>query len=83
MLVLRSQHSQIGVRMRGCLYGQVQLLAQLGRSGSLLRLAESASIAASSKSIDELKHATMDYLDNHNGRPKPYVGTKTAVEIFQ
>jgi hypothetical protein len=27
------------------------------------------------KSVDELKHI-MDYLNNHNGRPKPYVWTK-------
>jgi hypothetical protein len=31
---------------------------------------------------DELKHAIMDYLDNHNGHPKPYIWTKTATEIF-
>jgi hypothetical protein len=24
----------------------------------------------------------MDYLDNHNGHPKPYIWTKTATEIF-
>jgi hypothetical protein len=35
------------------------------------------------KSVDELKQAITDYLDNHNGRPKPYVWTKTVVEIFQ
>jgi len=29
-----------------------------------------------------LKQAIMDYLDNHNGHPKPYVWTKTAAEIF-
>jgi hypothetical protein len=34
------------------------------------------------KSVDELTHAIMDYLDHHNGSPKPYVWTKTAVEIF-
>ena len=34
------------------------------------------------KSVDELKQAIMDYLDNHNGNPKPYVSTKTAAEIF-
>ncbi|MGO9684185.1 MAG: IS630 family transposase, partial [Beijerinckiaceae bacterium] len=34
------------------------------------------------KSVDELKQAIMDYLDNHNGHPKPYVWTKTAAEIF-
>ena len=36
----------------------------------------------SRKSVDELKQAIMDYLDNHNGHPKPYVWTKTAAEIF-
>lgn len=34
------------------------------------------------KSVDELKQAIMDYLDNHNDRPKPYVWTKTTAEIF-
>ena len=34
------------------------------------------------KSVDELKQAIMDYLDNHNGHPKPYAWTKTAAEIF-
>src|SRR6266850_443497 len=34
------------------------------------------------KSVDELKQAIMDYLDNHNGHPKPYGWTKTAAEIF-
>jgi hypothetical protein len=24
----------------------------------------------------------MDYLDNHNGHPKPDIWTKTAIEIF-
>src|ERR1700719_1083207 len=34
------------------------------------------------KSVDELEQAIMDYLDKHNGHPKPYVWTKTAAEIF-
>ena len=34
------------------------------------------------KSVDELKQAIMDYLDKHNGHPKPYIWTKTATEIF-
>src|SRR5580693_8494617 len=34
------------------------------------------------KSVDELKQAIMNYLDNHNGHPKPYIWTKTATEIF-
>ena len=34
------------------------------------------------KSVDELKQAIMDYLNHHNGSPKPYVWTKTAAEIF-
>src|SRR5206468_3899079 len=34
------------------------------------------------KSVDELKQAIMDYLDNHNGHPKPYIWTETATEIF-
>ena len=35
------------------------------------------------KSVDELKQAIMDYLDSHNDRPKPYVWTKSAAEIFE
>ena len=34
------------------------------------------------KSVDELKQGIMDYLDNHNGHPKPYIWTTTASEIF-
>src|SRR6266699_1651624 len=34
------------------------------------------------KSVDEWKQSIMDYLDKHNGHPKPYVWTKTAAEIF-
>ena len=34
------------------------------------------------KSPDEMVRAIMDYLDKHNGQPKPYVWTKTAAEIF-
>jgi transposase len=34
------------------------------------------------KSVDELKQAIIDYLDNHNGNPKPYVWTKTAAQIL-
>jgi len=34
------------------------------------------------ESVDELKRVIMDYLDNHNGRPKPCGWTKTAAEIF-
>ena len=33
-------------------------------------------------SVDQLKQAIMDYLNNHNGHPKPYVWTQTAAEIF-
>ena len=33
-------------------------------------------------SVDELKQAIIDYLNHHNGNPKPYVWTKTASEIF-
>ena len=32
--------------------------------------------------VRKLKQAIMDYLDNHNGHPKPYIWTKTATEIF-
>ena len=35
------------------------------------------------KSVAELKNAIMDYLDNHNADPKPFVWTKTAGEIFE
>jgi hypothetical protein len=34
------------------------------------------------KSVDELKQAIIDYLDEHNDQPKPYVWSKTATEIF-
>ena len=34
------------------------------------------------KSVDELKQAIMDYLDNHNSHPTPYLWTKTAAQIF-
>jgi len=34
------------------------------------------------KSVDELEQAIMDYLDHHNGNPKPYVWTKSATEIL-
>ena len=34
------------------------------------------------KSVEELKQAIMDYLNNHNSHPKPYIWTKTAAEIF-
>jgi hypothetical protein len=34
------------------------------------------------KSVDELKQALMDYLDDHNGNPKPCVWTKTAAQIL-
>ena len=34
-------------------------------------------------SVAELKNAIMDYLDNHNAHPKPFVWTKTAGEIFE
>lgn len=35
------------------------------------------------KSIPELKAAIMDYLDNHNADPKPFVWTKSAGEILE
>ncbi len=35
------------------------------------------------KSVDELKRAIMEYLESHNDRPKPFVWTKTAGEIFE
>ena len=35
------------------------------------------------KSVDELEKAIMDYLQNHNADPKPYVWTKSTTEIFQ
>jgi hypothetical protein len=34
------------------------------------------------KSVNELKHAIKDYLDNHNAHPTRYVWTKTAAQIF-
>jgi transposase len=35
------------------------------------------------KSVAELKHAIMDYLDNHNADPKPFIWTKSAGEILE
>jgi transposase len=35
------------------------------------------------KSVAELENAVMNYLDNHNVDPKPYVWTKSASEIFE
>jgi hypothetical protein len=63
----------------------------MGKSSSWLNLVERFFAETSRKrihrgvfkSVDELKQAITDYLDNHNGRPKPYVWTKTVAEIFQ
>lgn len=35
------------------------------------------------KSVAELKSAIMDYLENHNADPKPFVWTKSAHEILE
>jgi transposase len=35
------------------------------------------------KSVPELKAAIMDYLDNHNAEPKPFVWTRSAGEILE
>jgi transposase len=35
------------------------------------------------KSVAELKEAIMEYLDNHNTDPKPFVWTKSASEILE
>ena len=35
------------------------------------------------KSVAELEHAVMQYLDNHNARPKPFVWTKSAAQILE
>ena len=35
------------------------------------------------KSVADLKRAIIEYLENHNAAPKPFVWTKTASEIFQ
>jgi len=34
-------------------------------------------------SVAELKQAIMDYLDNHNANPKPFIWTKSAGEILE
>jgi hypothetical protein len=34
------------------------------------------------KSVDELQQAIMDYLDNHNSHPTPYLWAKSAAQIF-
>ena len=35
------------------------------------------------KSVAELKSAIMDYLENHNADPKPFIWTKSAGEILE
>ena len=35
------------------------------------------------KSVGELETAIMDYLDQHNAHPKPFVWTKSAGEILE
>jgi transposase len=35
------------------------------------------------KSVDELKGAIMEYLENHNADPKPFVWTKSAGDILE
>ena len=35
------------------------------------------------KSVAELESAIMDYLDQHNAQPKPFVWTKSAGEILE
>ena len=35
------------------------------------------------KSVSELEHAIMDYLENHNADPKPFIWTKSAREILE
>jgi transposase len=35
------------------------------------------------KSVAELKEAIMTYLDNHNADPKPFIWTKSAVQILE
>ena len=34
-------------------------------------------------SVAELKSAIMEYLENHNADPKPFVWTKSAAEILE
>ena len=34
-------------------------------------------------SVAELNHAIMDYLENHNADPKPFIWTKSAGEILE
>jgi hypothetical protein len=35
------------------------------------------------KSVAKLKSPIMDYLDNHNAAPKPFIWTKSAGKISQ
>lgn len=35
------------------------------------------------KSVPQLKAAIMEYLDNHNRDPKPFVWTKSASQILE
>jgi hypothetical protein len=63
------------------LYAHFGLVAQHGRA-VLCRDHQKRIRRGVFKSVDELKQAIMDYLNHHNGSPKPYVWTKTAAEIF-
>ncbi|CCV05376.1 hypothetical protein MESS2_1550012 [Mesorhizobium metallidurans STM 2683] len=35
------------------------------------------------KNVGELEAAIMDYLDQHNAQPKPFVWTKSAGQILE
>jgi hypothetical protein len=35
------------------------------------------------KNVAELEQAIMDYLENHNADPKPFIWTKSAREILE
>jgi hypothetical protein len=35
------------------------------------------------RSVTQLKDAIMEYLENHNADPKPFIWTKSAAEILE
>ena len=70
-----------------CIYWEmstrsIYAIVDMPDSATMAAAAAAITQTGAFKSVDELKQAIMDYLDNHNGHPKPYIWTKTATEIF-
>jgi len=71
-----------GIRAFTCTSRPLPARGSTWSSASLPRITRKRIRRGVFKSVDELEQAIMDYLDKHNGHPKPYVWTKTAAEIF-